>query len=108
MQVQIQDLILDQSLCTDLVCVEQLADGDVDDRFVDDEQLRVFVHVESVVRFGNVTNTQQELPVGHKHKSSVQNRMESSKNQKFETEWEEKELLSAVGWKLLQESVCVL
>lgn len=51
---------------TDLVRVEQLADGDVDDGFVDDEQLRELVHVESVLWFWNVTNGRQELPVGHK------------------------------------------
>ena len=48
---------------SDLVRVEQLADRDVNDRFVDDEQLRVFVHTEPVLWFGNVTHRRQELPV---------------------------------------------
>lgn len=70
--VQIRDLTQVRNLRTDLVCVEQLADGDVDDRFVDDEQLGKLVHVESVLWFRNVTNAHQELPVRHKQQKPHQ------------------------------------
>lgn len=53
-----------------LVRVEQLADGDVDDWFVDDEQLGELVHAESVLRFRNVADTYQKLPVRHKMTAS--------------------------------------
>ncbi len=79
-------LVQGQSLCTDLVCVEQLADGNVDDRFVDDEQLRIFVHVESVFWFRDITNTQQELPVRQKQQKLTQTSSDqSSKQPKIET-----------------------
>lgn len=53
-----------------LVRVEQLADGDVDDWFVDNEQLGELVHAESVLWFGNVADTYQKLSVKHKMTAS--------------------------------------
>lgn len=53
-----------------LVHVEQLANRDVDDWFVDDEQLGELVHVESVLRFRNVADTYQKLPVRRKMTAS--------------------------------------
>lgn len=43
--------------------VDQLADGDVDNRLVDDEQLCEFVYTKSVLRLRDVADAQQELPV---------------------------------------------
>lgn len=49
----------------DLVRVEQLAHRDVDHGSVHDQQLRVLVHAESVLRFGNVADGLQEPPETH-------------------------------------------
>lgn len=49
----------------DLVCVEQLAHRDVDHGSVHDQQLRVLIHAESVLRFRNVADGLQEPPETH-------------------------------------------
>lgn len=46
-----------------LVRVNELADGDVDNRFVEDHHFRIFIDVEAFLRLGNVAHHFQELPV---------------------------------------------
>lgn len=46
-----------------LVCVNELANRDVDYRFVEDDHLRIFINVKALLRLGNVTHHFQELPV---------------------------------------------
>lgn len=43
--------------------VDDLSNGDVDDRLGDGDQVRVLVHVELVLQRGNVTRRQEEAPV---------------------------------------------
>ena len=43
------------------MCVEQLADGDVDDRLVEDDHLGVLIDVEALPWLRHVTRRAQEL-----------------------------------------------
>lgn len=48
---------------THRVSVDNLSDGDVDDRFGDSDQVRVLIHVELIFKRGNVTRRQEESSV---------------------------------------------
>lgn len=45
----------------DLVGVEELTDGNIDDRLVEDDHLRVLINVKTLLWLGHVTRSMQEL-----------------------------------------------
>lgn len=48
---------------TDRVCIDDLADGDVNNRLADGDQVRVLIHVEFVLQWRDVTGCQEETSV---------------------------------------------
>lgn len=56
---------------THCVSVDNLSNGDVDDRFGDSDQVRVLIHIELIFKWGNVTRCQEETPVMGRQKDKV-------------------------------------
>lgn len=47
---------------THSVSVDDLSNGDVDDRFGDGHQVRVLIHIKLILQRGNITSCQEETP----------------------------------------------